>query len=133
MRRPPKLDFLTFVIILSLLTFALSIIKIAFAHDPSDPFAEWMMSLHQPDNPVASCCGPADQFYATEYYEDSTVSGGFVVVVDGFDEPIHVPPEKVNWSDVNPTGRGVIFVSTSWRESSRVGAYVYCFVPGTGT
>ncbi len=93
------------------------------------------MSLHQPDNPVASCCGPADQFYVTEYHEDTAVSGGFLVVVDGFDEPIHVPPEKVNWDDAhtNYTGRGVIFLSTSWSESSRVGAYVFCFVPGTGT
>lgn len=113
---------------------AASLIAVALplaAHEAGTPWAEWFMSLHQPDNPLASCCGPADQFYADRYDVDPA-TGGFTVKIDGFDEPVHVPPEKVNWNDVNPTGRGVIFMSTSWAEGARTGALVYCFVPGIG-
>jgi hypothetical protein len=104
----------------------------ALAHDHDVPFAEWMMSLMRPDYPSASCCGPADQFYAVEYHEDPDEPGGFVVRTEELPDPIHVPPEKVDWKDVNPTGRGVIFVSHDVEYSAE--AYtVYCFVPGTGT
>jgi hypothetical protein len=102
------------------------------AHEADTPFSQWFMSLKQPDNPIASCCGPADQFYVDRYEVDH-VTGGFTATVEGFDEPIYVPPEKVNWHDVNPTGRGVIFMSTSWVGNERIGGKIYCFVPGIGT
>lgn len=103
------------------------------AHPSDAPFAEWFMSLKQPDNPVASCCGPSDQFYATEYHEDPDHPGGYVVAVEGFALPARVPPEKVNRNDVNPTGRGVIFMVRSWETGEMTPGRVYCFVPGVGT
>ncbi len=101
----------------------------AAAHEADAPFADWFMSLRQPDNPLASCCGPADQFYVDEYRPSEQDPGGFVAVVAG--EPIEVPAAKVIWDRVNPTGRGVIFLSRreAWSGGER---FVFCFVPGAG-
>ena len=96
------------------------------------PFAEWMMSLKQPDHPSVSCCGPSDQYYATEYHEDPLRPGGFIVRAAEFPAPIPVPPEKVDWTDINPTGRGVIFVAIAWDGDAKEVDHVYCFVPGLG-
>jgi hypothetical protein len=103
----------------------------AHCHEDSDPFASWYRSLHEPDNPISSCCGVADAFDVDEYYPSETKEGGFRarVGVQWYD----VPPEKVNWNDVNPTGVGVIFLSRPENGySGQSQSYVYCFVPNTG-
>jgi hypothetical protein len=106
----------------------------AHTHSADVEFAEWMMSLKQPDNPIASCCGPADQFYVERYEASAVAPGGFRAMVDG--EWIEVPAHKVVWDRVNPTGRGVIFLSTRSDfpvTGDKKDAIVFCFVPGAGT
>jgi hypothetical protein len=103
----------------------------AWGHDSGTAFAEWMMSLHQPDFPLSSCCGPADQYFV-RVYEPSDKDGiAFgAVVIDGQGKPdfaVEIPREKVIWDRVNPTGRGVIFIS-----DSEFGRNVICFVPAVG-
>ena len=57
---------------------------IACAHDSGTPFADWMMSLNQPDFPLSSCCGPADQFFVREYGPSDKDGVAFAaVVIDG--------------------------------------------------
>jgi hypothetical protein len=105
------------------------------AHEPGAPFGDWFMSLHQPDNPLASCCGIADQYYFREYHPSQRPGIAFEGIVEGKDGGsdfwLAVPNEKVDWDRVNPTGRGVVFVSMPepWGEHGRI---VYCMVPGTG-
>jgi len=103
----------------------------AWAHDSDTPFADWMKTLMQPDLPLSSCCGPADQFFVREYWPSQRDGVAFEVIVlarDGQpDFQIDISQHKVIWDRVNPTGRGVIFISESaW------GRAVLCFVPGAG-
>jgi hypothetical protein len=100
----------------------------SFAHPPNAPFASWFNTLHQPDNPVASCCGVADAYEVDEYYPDETVQGGFTVRLGALQ--IKVPPDKVIWTEANPTGRGQIFLAPN---QGAHGPYVYCFVPAAGS
>lgn len=90
---------------------------IASAHDSGTPFAAWMKSLHQPDFPLSSCCGPADQYFVREYGPSDKDGMAFAaVVIDGQgkpDFPVEIPRGKVIWDRVNPTGRGVIFILSS--------------------
>ena len=101
---------------------SLTLAAVILVHAESEPFAEWMASLKQPDAPTVSCCGPADQVYVDSYEE--TTDGGFIAHVG--DRVIKVPPYKVNWNDVNPTGRGVLFTTQGTEP------FVLCFVPGSG-
>jgi hypothetical protein len=103
----------------------------AWAHDSDTPFADWMKTLMQPDLPLSSCCGPADQFFVREYWPSQRDGVAFEVIVlarDGQpDFQIDISQHKVIWDRVNPTGREVIFISESaW------GRAVLCFVPGAG-
>lgn len=93
------------------------------AHAEAEPFAEWMMSLQRPDMP-GPCCGPADQVYVDDYQPDMA-TGGFVGRVASTGAEVRIPAEKVIWDRVNPTGRGVLFMTPG-------GGFVYCFVPGAG-
>ena len=90
-----------------------------------------MKSLRQPDFPLSSCCGPADQYFVREYGPSDKEGIAFAaLVIDGQGKPdfaIEIPRGKVIWDRVNPTGRGVIFISDSeW------GRNVICFVPAFG-
>jgi hypothetical protein len=102
-----------------------------WGHHSGIPYADWMMSLMRPDYPMSSCCGMADQYYVREYGPSQKNDVGFAAVVIGVEgEPdfsVEIPPGKVIWNRVNPTGRGVIFIYDSWR-----GREVLCFVPGMG-
>jgi len=101
-------------------------------HAEGEPFAAWMMSLKQPDNPLVSCCGPSDQYYVDEYRADPDALGGFLAMLNGIE--VKIRPQKVIQLDttINPTGRGVIFIARSWEGTKEAQPYVYCFVPGTG-
>ena len=108
------------------LTLAL-IAGIAWGHDSGTRFADWMKTLMQPDFPLSSCCGPADQFFVREYGPSDKDGIAFAaVVIDGHGKP-DFPRGKVIWDRVNPTGRGVIFIS-----DSEFGRNVICFVPAVG-
>lgn len=96
----------------------------ALAHE-NDAFADWMKSLKQPDRPTVSCCGPADQVYVDSY--EPTDDEGFIAYVNG--REVKIPPQKVIWNRVNPTGVGVLF----WSHHDEDGYIVYCFVPSAGT
>jgi hypothetical protein len=100
----------------------------AQAHEVNVPFADWFNSLKQPDSPTVSCCGVADQFYVDEYEVNPDEPAGFIAIVNG--SRIEVPARKVDWTDVNPTGRGVIFLLGT---EQGMGPTVLCFVPGFGT
>jgi hypothetical protein len=99
----------------------------AWGHDTGIPYADWMKSLIRPDYPMSFCCGPGDQYYVREYRPSQKNGVAFTAIVlsnDGRpDFPVEIPREKVIWDHVNPTGRGVIFLS---------GREVLCFVPGMG-
>jgi hypothetical protein len=103
----------------------------AWGHDSGTPFADWMKSLREPDFPLSSCCGPADQYFVREYQPSEKDGMAFAaVVLGGHGKPdfaVEVPREKVIWDRVNPTGRGVIFIGEGeW------GGNVLCFVPAVG-
>jgi hypothetical protein len=99
----------------------------AWGHGTDTPYADWMRSLMRPDYPMSFCCGPADQYYVREYRPSQENGVAFTAMVlsnDGRpDFSVEIRREKVIWDRVNPTGRGVIFLS---------GREVLCFVPGMG-
>lgn len=104
----------------------------AFAHDRNTEHDGWYMSLMQPDNPSASCCGIADAYWC----DDISVEKGktFCKITDDQDIPqrpklpmgtkIDIPDHKLKWDKGNPTGHAIVFLST--------GGYVYCFVQTGG-
>jgi len=104
---------------------AIALAGFVLVHSADDPFAEWMGSLMRPDF-AGPCCGPADQYYPDSYMENA--DGSFEAMVGAAD--VHVPAVKVIWDRVNPTGRGVLFVSRD-PAVSREG-FVFCFVPASG-
>ena len=108
------------------------------ANDPA--IRQWYQSLMQPDNPTISCCGHSDAYYADKVV---TRNGkNYAVITDARDDAplqtprvaiateILIPDHKYKWSDGNPTGHRVIFLSNPDDDGNRD---VYCFVDGTGT
>ena len=94
---------------------------------------EWYQGLMRPDAPESSCCTEADAYWADEFFVKDGKT--FARITDDRpDEPLgrphidngtvfEVPQEKLKYSDGNPTGHGVLFVSTS--------GWTWCFVmPG---
>ena len=83
----------------------------------------WYRELMQPDNPMMSCCGEADAYYADsfEMRDDQYVA----IITDTRDDAplgrphvpsgtkVVVPNHKLKFDRGNPTGHGVIFISTS--------------------
>lgn len=101
--------------------------------DSSKATREWYARQMQPDAPAASCCGEADAYWADTFTQDGD-SYVAVITDDRADEPLHrphldigtrikVPNAKVKLgiTDPNPTGHGVIFISS--------GGHVYCYLP----
>jgi len=99
--------------------------------DPS--ISRWYKSLMMPDNPTISCCGEADAYYADVFETDG--DRYVAVITDTRDDAplrrhhvapgtrIIVPNTKLKVDSGNPTGHGVIFLSTS--------DTVFCYVaPG---
>jgi hypothetical protein len=101
--------------------------------DPS--VSKWFKSLMQPDNPTISCCGTADAYYADVFETDG--DRYVAIITDTRDdkplgrhhvEPgtrILVPNTKLKVDSGNPTGHGVIFLSSS--------DTVFCYVAPGGT
>ena len=101
--------------------------------DPS--IYKWFQSLMQPDYPTISCCGSADAYYADSFESDG--DRYVAIITDTRDdkllgrhhvEPgtrITVPNTKLKTDSGNPTGHGVIFLSSS--------DTVFCYVPPGGT
>jgi len=87
---------------------------------------QWYQRLMQPDNPQVSCCGEADAFEADNFEVEgdhyvAIITNGRGVIANGTKIP--VPNRKMKWDDGNPTGHGIIFISTT--------GDVYCYVtPG---
>ena len=93
----------------------------------------WFRELMQPDNPMVSCCGEADAYYADSF---EVLDGKYLAIItDTRDDKQtgrpHIPPgtkvvvpnHKLKYDRGNPTGHGVIFVNTTLD--------VYCYiVPG---
>jgi hypothetical protein len=103
------------------------------AADPS--VSKWFKSLMMPDNPTISCCGGADAYYADVFEADG--DRYVAIITDTRDdaplgrhhvEPgtrILVPTRKLKVDSGNPTGHGVIFLSSS--------DTVFCYVAPGGS
>jgi hypothetical protein len=111
------------------------------AHSPDVPFYDWLVTRQRPDHPGHPCCGAgpnSDQYFSDRYEQDA--DGGYTVWVEpheggpSFGAPAHVPPERVNVDDVNPIGRGVIWISVDWltQQGPPVPGVVFCFEPAPG-
>lgn len=97
--------------------------------------SHWFRSLMQPDNPTISCCGAADAYYADEFESDG--DRYVAVITDTRDDAplgrhhvapgtrIEVPNRKLKVDSGNPTGHGIIFLSSS--------DTVFCYVAPGGT
>lgn len=90
----------------------------------------------QPDNPLISCCGDADAYWADDY---KVVDGKTIVTItdDRPDEPlgrphrptgteVFVPDSKIKWDRGNPSGHGWLFIAYGPANQ------VYCWVPPGG-
>ena len=119
--------------------FALSICK-APARDLGqwegvDPLTrQWFNALTRPDYPHLPCCGLADAYWADSY----EVKGDqyVAIITDTRDDAplgrphiengkrVAVPNAKIKWDRGNPTGHGIIFLSS--------GGEVYCYLPPGG-
>jgi hypothetical protein len=110
--------------------------------DRSNPIVKWYQELMQPDNPAVGCCGEADAYWADSF--EVSDKGEYIAIItdERPDEPLKrhhvpvgtrvlVPNHKIKFSQYdpqqppsNPTGHGVIFLSSS-------GEFVYCYItPG---
>lgn len=88
----------------------------------------------QPDNPVMSCCGEADAYWADEIHVRDGKT--FARITDDRDdaprgrphrdigEEFEIPNNKLKWDRGSPEGHAVIFLSRQ--------GFVFCFVQGGG-
>jgi len=98
---------------------------------------DWFATFMQPDNPAVSCCGEADAYWADTYEVEGDEY--VAIITDDRDEiydervgrvtreagtKIPVPNRKLKWDDGNPTGHGVVFLSS--------GGSVICYLPPGG-
>jgi len=117
------------------LALLLCLLTPAAAQDGYDPaLRDWYRGLMQPDNPMRSCCGEADAYWADEY----EVKGDQLIAIitdERPDEPLHrmhvpkgtrvvVPPHKLKFDRGNPTGHIVIFLDRQMN--------VLCYVQNGG-
>ena len=138
--RPDERRLLVFIVLMSI--FATAFIFVALiskvqARDlgqwSDSTVAQWYRSLTQPDNPAVSCCGEADAYWADSF---ETNGDQYVAIITDPrpDEPLHrkhvdigtkiiIPNHKLKFDQSNPTGHGIIFLSS--------GGFVYCYLaPG---
>lgn len=105
----------------------------AFAHDPAHAELDrWYSNIKQPDTGI-SCCGPSDAYFCDEAARGSQV---ICKINDDRDNAelkripvangtiIDIPQHKIN-KDPNPTGRAVVWLSSS--------GFVWCFVGISGS
>jgi len=113
----------------------------SWAHDAGVPFYDWLVSRERPDHPGNPCCGAGpntDQYYAASYEQNP--DGSYVVWVEPhpgqmpFGKPALVPEFRVIHEDINPTGRGVIWISVDWPtpQGPPVPGVIFCFEPAVG-
>lgn len=84
-------------------------------HNSPANVRQWFQNLMQPDNAYVSCCGEADAFEADVFESEgdhyvAIITDGKGEVPDGM--RIQVPNSKLKWDSGNPTGHGIIFLST---------------------
>jgi hypothetical protein len=109
---------------------------------------EWFQNLKQPDSPWQSCCGEADAFEVDDY--DVEGDHYIAIITDGRDiipngTRIPVPNKKIKWDAGNPTGHGIIFLSSLVTPTDPIppeyiyvlwvgqqARILYCFVPPGG-
>jgi len=98
---------------------------------------DWFATLMQPDNPRVPCCGEADAYWADSYEVDEDQ---YVAIItddrgEGYDEYVGritrepgskfpVPNRKIKWNSGNPTGHGIVFLSSQ--------GSVICYLPPGG-
>lgn len=98
---------------------------------------DWFATLMQPDNPRVPCCGEADAYWADSYEVDEDQ---YVAIItddrgEGYDEYVGritrepgskfpVPNRKIKWNSGNPTGHGIVFLSSQ--------GSVICYLPPSG-
>lgn len=88
---------------------------------------EWFPTVMQPDNPATSCCGEADAFEGKVVgdgpYDTIAVQidDGKYAIPDG--TVVYAPKAKIQTKFGNPTGKLIVFISTSDHHS------VYCLIP----
>jgi len=108
------------------------VIALLLIHEPGELYAEWFNSLVQPGRHAVSCCGQADQYWVRDYQPSHTSDIAFkatVISKDGSTEfTVDIPANRVLWDEVNPTGRGVLFMSHDDAGDQNV----LCFVPASG-
>jgi DNA-binding CsgD family transcriptional regulator len=95
----------------------------AYAHDPSEPFAEWYQSLKRPDVVGGSCCSMARDCQPTEYRMTPPLLDGdsdYEALVG--ERWIRVPERTVIRRHDNPTGSGVLCKASP-------SDFIFCFVP----
>lgn len=96
---------------------------------------KWFQSLMQPDKPTESCCGEADAFEADTFETDgdhyvAVITDGKGVIPSGTRIP--VPNTKMKWDSGNPTGHGIIFLSSATTIGDPPSpGYVYVLRNGT--
>ena len=96
---------------------------------------KWYQSLMMPDYPTISCCGGSDAYFADAFESDGD---RYVAIITDTREDgplgrhhvalgtrIVVPNRKLKVDSGNPTGHGVIFLSSS--------DTVFCYVAPGGT
>lgn len=92
---------------------------------------QWFRGLMQPDQPMVSCCGEADAYYADSFEVDGDQY--VAIITDERDIPgrphiapgtrVIIPNHKLKYDAGNPTGHGIVFMNTA--------GSVYCYiVPG---
>lgn len=94
---------------------------------------KWYYDLKRPDEPLLSCCGEADGYWADSFEIDGDKY--VAIITDTRDVPnrptikpgtkIVVPNSKIKWDQSNPTGHGVIFVKYD-EEAESFSVYCYC-------
>ena len=111
--------------------------------------AGYFQSLTQPDG--ASCCGPADAYWADDFKTNPL--GQFVAIVTdtrpdniktswgGIIRRAHIPPgtEFVvppnvlrHRNPANDTGHTILFVGIGTEDMGNSGPHVYCYIPQAG-
>lgn len=123
-------------IVLALLAFAAT--GAAWGHDHEHPELDaWYAGLMQPDQPLVSCCGAADAYWADEIHVRDGKT--FAVITDDREDAplgrphvdvgteVEIPNYKLKFDRGNPTGHGVLFM-----RHGIYGDYVFCFVQAGG-
>jgi hypothetical protein len=90
-------------------------------------FTKWFENLMQPDFPHTSCCGHADAYWSDAFVVDASGQTWAIITDDRGEDwdskarRIHrdpgtkwlVPDYKLKYDQGNPTGHGVVFLSTN--------------------